>query len=212
MKFLKSILSKTSFVLLVTVLSSVGVKAMGTLEPQGEAGDDTHKSLKDLLNKLNDYTYTPGATSSPFATPGMVTATFPTLTEIYDLLESEDADLIPTNLAQGVTIFGVDGTLVAAASPRLQWSADSVNANFGDAGAYCDDLDEASETDWRLPTVLELYEGYFDESLPNYNSQPYWAEHPISSGGSSFLVSPNGDDISIVGDSGDQDFVCVRTI
>lgn len=212
MKFLKSILSKATFVLMVTALSAVGVKAVGTLEPQGEAGDDTHKSLKDLLDKLTDFNNTPAATSSPFVTPGVVTASFPTLTEIYALLEDEDADLIPSNIRQGVTIFGVDGSLVGGAAPSLHWSVDSANVEIYYAQIYCDDLDESGETDWRLPTVPELYEGYFDGTLPNFASQPYWAFNPgdpLSSNGSYYQVNPSNGDFTILGNV-DGDFVCVR--
>lgn len=212
MKFLKTFLSKASFVLLVTALSAVGVKAVGTLEPQGEAGDDTHKSLKDLLNKLTNFNNVPAATSSPFVTPGVVTATFPTLSEIYALLEDEDADLIPSNIAQGVTIFGVDGVLVPANSLRLQtleWSADSANDDHTNAYNYCDALSEAGQTDWRLPTVKELHNGYFDASLPDYSSSPYWS-NDFASGGFVIVVNPANGETVYSDEFSVEDFVCVR--
>lgn len=215
MKFLKTFLSKASFVLLVTALSAVGVKAVGTLEPQGEAGDDTHKSLKDLLNKLTNFNNVPAATSSPFVTPGVVTATFPTLSEIYALLEDEDADLIPSNIAQGVTIFGVDGELVSAAGLRLsslEWSANSADTDHATAVTYCDTLDESGHTDWRLPSVKELYNGYFDSSLPNFSSSPYLTTD-FSSGGFVLLLNIGADgNITYRDQFSVEDFVCVRNI
>lgn len=214
MKLLKSFLSKASFVIMVTALSAVGVKAMGTLEPQGEAGDDTHKSLKDILNKLTDFSNTPEALSSPFATPGVAVASFPTLTEIYQLLEDEEADLIPANIRQGVTVFGVGGELVPATAIRLQWSADSADDTYINARNYCLALDEAGETDWRLPNITELFEGYFDGSLPDFaGTGRYWAWESgdgHNSSGSTFVVDPTDGSVYFVSIPDTNDFTCVR--
>jgi len=213
-KNIKKILSGASLVLLLSVISTSAVKAMGTLEPQGEAGDDTHKSLEDFLSKLNNFTYTPTAASSPFSVPGSVTASFPTLTEIYDLLEDENADLIPANIAQGVTIFGIEGELAAGSSQRLEWSADSPDSNLYDADDYCSDLVEGGNSDWSLPSVVELYEGYFEESLPLYNTESYWSSEEVGSEGEqAYTMNPDDGQIGLSHPDFDViDFSCVREI
>lgn len=80
-----------------------------------------------------------------------------------------DPNLKPENIAKGVTIFGVvgtasftftdngDGTVTNNAS-RLMWQQGELTdrLDWDNSNAYCDDLDLAGHTDWRLPTKDEL--------------------------------------------------------
>jgi len=219
-KSFKKIMSKTSFFLMITLLSSTVVKAIGTLEPQGDLADDTHKSLKDFLAKLNDFTYSPVATSSPFTTPGTVAASFPTLTEIYNLLESEDTDLVAENIANGTEIFGITGNLVAGGeiAVRNEWSnIASTDLGYYDAYDYCTDLDEDGNDDWELPKIGELYYGIESEELPEVSNK-YWSDDDDSGGGSDSTyyfgmdINFDFDEYSIVSTdvSDEEATICVR--
>jgi hypothetical protein len=105
----------TTLAILITVLiTSTAVQAIGTLTPSGTAGDDTQYSLNDIYNKLSDFSNTYTEDSGTMTVPGTVSASFNTLSEIYALLEAEEADLVAGNIADGTTIFGVEGTLEAS--------------------------------------------------------------------------------------------------
>jgi hypothetical protein len=157
----------TKYITYLAVAALVGVTttyAIGTLTPTGTAGDDTHYSLKDIQAKLTDFTADPTATSSPFTVPGSVTASFPTLTEIYDLLTAEEADIVPEKILTGTTIFGVEGEVVEG-TPELEWSSEQGSMNWDTAVSTCDALTEGGATagDWRLPTISELLVGIADD-------------------------------------------------
>jgi hypothetical protein len=157
-KFTKNI----AYLVVAILVGTTAVYAAGTLTPTGTAGDDTHYSLKDIENKLTDFTATPTATSSPFTVPGSVSASFPTLTEIYDLLAAENSDLVAENVRDGIEVFGVTGNLVEG-TPELEWSDEAPTAlNWDDAATYCAGTVDGS-TGWRLPTISELLVGIADD-------------------------------------------------
>ena len=145
-----------AFLSIAILVGITSVYATGTLTPTGEPGDATHYSLKDIENKLTDFTATPTATTSPFTVPGEVEATFPTLTEIYDLLAAEDTNIIPEKILTGTTIFGVTGTVEEA--PELQWSAQQDGITWAAATLHCSLLTDESVAAgiWRMPTRHEL--------------------------------------------------------
>jgi hypothetical protein len=148
---LKSITTST-----IAILVSVSiVHAIGTLTPIGTAGDDTQYTLNDIYHKL-----TTGADAvegqGQFITPGGVpNASFRTLTEIYDVipewrtisnlttlfdagyyeagdLSIIDTDLIENNIRDGITIFGIEGTVVDADDiPAQTISPNSTNIPYG---------------------------------------------------------------------------------
>lgn len=179
--------------------------ATSTLIPQGTPGSDTQYTLNDIYAKLVDFT--DGATGGTglFTTPGTVSPTFRTLSEIYALLEAEDADLVPENILDGVTIFGVEGTVVeevvlelsTEAIAELCWDTNqgcSEGAgllNGEGAIEYCTNLTEGGHTNWRLPEIDEatsevlndwvLENGYGggDDFVENTN---YWSNTEYSPG------------------------------
>ncbi len=160
---------------IIAIFISVGaVYAIGSLTPQGTAGDDTFYSLKDIKDKLTSFSDTPTATSSPFSVPGSVTASFPTLSEIYNLLLAEDSDLVAGNIADGVTIFGVEGTLL---NIRSEWSTDDQGpgaVDWTDTVAACSALSENGHSDWELPTSIELTNAFLN-SVSGFSASSYWS-------------------------------------
>lgn len=185
-------ITKSLVYLTITVLVGVtAVHATGTLTPTGTAGDDTHYSLKDIENKLTDFTATPTATTTQFTVPGSVTASFPTLTEIYDLLAAEDANIVPEKILAGTTIFGVEGSVVEG-TPELEWSDEApTTLDWEGARGYCTDLVEDSVTvtgadDWILPTISELLAGIVDDwtvdgtGVRFADNTDYWSGTEIS--------------------------------
>jgi hypothetical protein len=159
--------------------------AIGTLTPQGTAGDDTHYTLNDIYNKLLNFTDTYTEGSGTLIVPGTVSATFNTLSDIYALLEAEEADLIPENIAEGVEIFGVEGTLSAGISFPTEWSADNPDGSVDwfTAMDYCDTLTEDEHTDWRLPSYIELVNAYLT-GVSGFADDYYWSstEDPYITG------------------------------
>jgi hypothetical protein len=146
------------------LLVTTATYAIGTLTPSGTAGDDTQYSLNDIYSKLVDFTDTPTVTSSPFATPGTVEATFRTLSEIYELLEAEEDDLVAENIADGVTVFGVEGT--AELASELEWSTEQGPMNWDTAVSTCAGTVDGS-TGWRLPKIGELINGLAGQYIEN---------------------------------------------
>jgi hypothetical protein len=131
--------------LFVLLIVTTATYAIGTLTPSGTAGDDTQYSLNDIYTKL-----TTGATttedSGTMTVPGTVSASFRTLTEIYNAvpewlemssttsafsagyyeagdLATVDTDLAAANIVTGTTIFGVAGS-APAGDPVLTWQTD----------------------------------------------------------------------------------------
>lgn len=123
-------------VLGMTVFAGVrAVDAIGTLTPVGNPGDDTQYTLNDIHARLTDFQNgIPASTTSSFVVPGSVSASFYTLTEIYDLISAEGGDLVPENIADGIEIFGVMGTL-SSGSPAEYQSVDSTVSLCWDADA-----------------------------------------------------------------------------
>lgn len=153
---------------LITLATTLGalaivttsVYALGTLTPSGTAGDDTQYSLNDIYNKLTDFSNTYTEDSGTISVPGSIAASFYTLSDIYGLLEDEEADLVAGNIADGVTIFGVEGTYTG---PTLEWSTgQTTGVTWTEANTYCNSLDE-SGIGWRLPTAPELLQAFWDE-------------------------------------------------
>lgn len=81
----KTLLTILTLVLTVVIGAQVA-NAIGSLTPSGTAGDNTQYSLNDIYDKLTNSAHSASATSSPFTTPGSVSATFRTLTEIYNAI------------------------------------------------------------------------------------------------------------------------------
>jgi Protein of unknown function (DUF1566) len=160
----KTLLTILTLILTVTLGAQI-TRAIGSLTPSGIAGDDTHYSLNDVYDKLTNFAGTPTATSSPFTTPGSVSATFYTLTEIYNLLTAENANLVAGKIATGTTIFGVTGTL-ATSTPELEWSTNQGYLTWNDAVAACAGTVDGS-TGWRLPTISELLVAISDDWIIN---------------------------------------------
>jgi len=190
----KKVLS-VGFSVFVTILLSVGVvSAIGSLQPTGSVGDDTAYTTNDVYDKLSDFTDTASATSSPFTTPGSVSASFRTMTEIYNLLLDEDSDLVAANIADGTTIFGVDGSLSAGGgfSPSLNnvsiitWSDNDPGGvgdlNFDTASTTCNRLENdgstvnaSAQNIYRLPTIFELIHGRFVTDPNGWDEAYYWS-------------------------------------
>jgi hypothetical protein len=179
---MKKILTKQIVTILIAVfITTATANAIGTLTPQGTAGDQTHYSLNDIYTKIttgNSTSTKSGTIAVPEGTP---TASFRTLTEIYEALPewrtlsdstttvqegyyeatdltTIDSDLIAANIATGTEVFGVEGTLIE--SEELEWSPDGQTGNYSTAVSYCASLDtsggEKPGETWRLPTTSEL--------------------------------------------------------
>jgi hypothetical protein len=200
---------------IIAILVSVGaVYAIGSLTPQGTAGDDTFYSLKDIEDKLTNFSDTPTATSSPFTVPGSVTASFPTLAEIYNLLTAENSDLVAGNIADGVEIFGVEGTLIEGTVLRSEWSADdqgSGSVNWSDADTACLALSENGNTDWELPTSMELHNAFLN-SVSDFQSIGYWSSTDVPDNPSyAYLLGMDNGNIGDVDKTNPEFLVrCVR--
>lgn len=177
---IKNIL-KTTITTLVAIFVVAGtVQAVGTLTPSGTAGDDTQYTTNNIYDKLTDFTATSTVGSGTMTIPSSVSATFNTLSEIYGLLEAEEADLVAGNIADGVEIFGVTGTKEDGVVYPTEWSADDPAGyvDWSTAVAYCDGLEEGGNTDWRLPTYIELVNAYLTSNPGNslgFASDYYWS-------------------------------------
>ncbi len=208
---------KKTLITIATTLSAIlivstATYAIGSLTPTGTAGDDTQYSLNDIYDKLTNFTDTPTATSSPFTVPGSVSASFHTLSEIYSLLQSEDADLVAANIVTGTTIFGVEGT-ASAGSPNLTWQTDPTLSLCWSAGQYeidngcsigngwtaegygaveyCQNLVAEGSSEWRLPTIQE-YQSITDFTAYNNATQvPGFSQFAYYWSGTPFAESPD---------------------
>jgi len=211
MKYIKNLVRNIVIATVALLTTTTIIKAAGDLQPQGEGGDDTHRSLKDVEAKLMDFTDTPTAISSPFSIPeGEESATFPTLTEIYTLLEAENNDLVPDNIANGVEIFGIVGNL----GLRDEWSSNAVTGidlDYYDALSACEDLEEDGGG-WSLPTSLELHNAFINgESFSPEDS--HWSSTEITheSSTSVYTVSMSNGNVSLTANTSAENTVrCVR--
>jgi len=179
---MKKTITTTLAAIVAVLITTTAVQAIGTLTPQGTAGDDTQYTTNNIFNKLTDFTVSATEGTGSISLPGSVTATFNTLSEIYALLEAEEGDLVPENIADGVTVFGVEGTLAGATT--LEWSETNPagSVDWVTADAYCDGLTENAHTDWRLPTYLELVNAYLTSNPGNtlgFQLDFYWSSSEL---------------------------------
>ena len=169
----KTLLTILAIILTVTLGAQIA-KAIGSLTPSGTAGDATQYTLNDIYTKLTVNTAT-STKSGAFTTPGSLTATFRTLTEIYNAIPTIDA----TKVATGTSYLGVTGPL-ATSTPELQWSTDQGSFTWANAVATCAGTVDGS-TGWRLPTISELLAGVSDDWIINAsgsrfaNGTDYWS-------------------------------------
>jgi hypothetical protein len=108
---MKNIFKSITAIALAILVSVSITQAVGTLTPTETEGEDTQYTLNDIYNKLIDFTAEADEGMGLFETPGTVSATFNTLSEIYALLEAQDLNLVPENIRDNVTIFGIEGEL-----------------------------------------------------------------------------------------------------
>ncbi len=184
---------KKTLITLATTLSAIlivttATYAIGTLTPSGTAGDDTQYTLNDIYDRLTDFLDKPTrGGSSPFEVPGSVSASFNTLSEIYLLLEAEADDLVPENIKDGVTIFGVVGTMTTVQQTgTYQWSTDQGINTWNNASSVCNNLVESGQSDWFLPNMSILLYGMSDQYFLNYHSSfaednSYWSSNQFNS-------------------------------
>ena len=161
---MKKTITTTLAAFIAVLITATAVQAIGTLTPSGTAGHNTQYTTNNIFNKLTDFTDSVTEGAGSITLPGSVEATFNTLSEIYALLEAEEDDLVPENIVDGVTIFGVGGTYTG----ELEWSTAQPDANWDDARNACATLVENSPTvidadNWRLPTISELVAGISDD-------------------------------------------------
>ena len=169
-------MKKTLFTILAIILTvTLGtqvVKAIGSLTPSGTAGDATQYTLNDIYTKLTTNNGT-STKSGSFTAPESVSATFRTLTEIYNAIPTIDA----AKVATGTTYLGVTGTLQGLPAPLIWqtdpglsicWSGSQYeidnSCTIGNGGLtaegygaveYCQNLVAEGSSDWRLPTAAE---------------------------------------------------------
>lgn len=104
---------------MVAVLVGFTAVYAGNLVPPGSPAK-TMKTLSDLYELIDTGSNTP---STDFATPGTVTSTMHSIGDTYDLLATKIADIDPSTILSGTTIFGVEGE-ASAGSPDLTWQTD----------------------------------------------------------------------------------------
>lgn len=217
---------KKIFITLTTTLTAIllvttATYAIGTLTPSGIAGDATQYTLNDIYTKLTTGTATSTKTGS-FSTPDTASASFRTLTEIYNAIPATlslsnstttvpvginlatttlsviDTDLIASNIATGTVIFGVTGTKQDGIVYPTEWSADhpSGYVTWQQAMDYCDTtLGEG----WRLPTYIELVNAYLT-GVTGFSSGTYWSSTDYSTTNAYYVDMGDGyayDDLKI---------------
>jgi hypothetical protein len=106
-------------VALLGLLLVVGVSYAGSLTPTSGTVSSQGYTLNDIYNKMVNLSYSPvvhsvSTTSSP-------APSFRTLTEIYNKLNTESSLIVPGNIREGVTIFGVTGTVVPNVWDGVNW-------------------------------------------------------------------------------------------
>jgi hypothetical protein len=202
---MKNITTKfTKYITYLAIAALVGVTttyAIGSLTPTGTAGDQTQYTLNDIYTKLTTGTATSTA-SGTISVPETVSATFHTLTEIYNAippllsldestttvpvginistttLDAIDSNLVATNIKSGTTIFGVEGSVVEGA-PELEWSGEQTQSNWVTASSTCAGLTDGGATagDWRLPTISELLTAISDDWIIDGGAAPRFADN-----------------------------------
>lgn len=162
--------------LVIALLVGVTASYAGSLTPPGPAGN-TMYTLSDIFN-LSTGTTTSEGTGSIDSTPGSISATGKTLTEVYTTISTEIAKLSNAKIAKDQTAFGYTGTLygdtdpakvlttatyagtAVAGTPPTEWAAadmpDPWTHTWADGVNYCANLTEGGHTDWRLPYAWEL--------------------------------------------------------
>ncbi len=170
----KTLITILIIVLMVTLVTQIP-KAIGSLTPYGTAGDATQYTLNDIYTRLTANTST-STKSGMFSTPGSVTATFRTLTEIYSSIPTINA----TTVASGMSYLGVMGTKQDGVVYPTQWSVDNPLGyiDWATAVSYCDSLTENSHTDWRLPSYIELINAFLTTNPGNslgFQVENYWS-------------------------------------
>ncbi len=177
----KTLLTILTIVLTVAIGAQVA-NAIGSLTPSGTAGDATQYTLNDIYTKLTTNTST-STKSGMFTTPGSVTATFRTLTEIYDAIPTIDA----TKVATGTSYLGVMGTKQDGVVYPTQWSTEDPTGyvTWQAAMDYCDYLETdgstvnvAVQNIWRLPTYIELVNAYLT-GVSGFQSDYYWSSTEV---------------------------------
>jgi len=197
----KTLLTILAITLTVTLGTQV-VKAIGSLTPSGTAGDATQYTLNDIYTRLTTGTST-STKSGMFSVPGSMSATFYTLSEIYNAIPATlslsnstttvpvginratttlsliDTDLIATNIATGTSIFGVAGTLPVF--PTQLSVGTTTPITWATAVSYCGNLIENTHTDWRLPSYIELVNEYLTNGQGSFQSGYYWSSTELPS-------------------------------
>ncbi len=125
------------FVALAVLVGTTAAVA-GSLSPSS-APANTMYSLSDIYTLVTTGTTTE---SSDFSTPGSISASMYSLTQIVDAFASSTRDLVAGNIVDGATIFGIDGTAIVGAPsiiwepsassshPRLCWNASELGLCF----------------------------------------------------------------------------------
>ena len=141
---------KAVFAAAVFVLFSVWVLALseyaGDADPTDPPGSTFSYTLNDIYNRLlTGAEYGPSTFTEPTDGPG--TPTMHTLDEIMDLIPG-----FIVNVVNG------DST-VTDLQTKLMWTknADHGLMTWQDAKDYCDNLDFAGHSNWRMPHMWELY-------------------------------------------------------
>jgi len=104
----KKIITTTVFISVFFLVEATYVYA-GSLTPPG-APTNTMYTLTDIFNLSTGATTTLGSGAIP-STPVSVTASFKTLTEVYDAIVTQIGSLSNAKIARGITAFGFTGTL-----------------------------------------------------------------------------------------------------
>jgi hypothetical protein len=153
---MKKHLKTTLTILIAIFITTATANAIGTLTPTGTSGDQTHYSLNDIYTKLTTGVSTSTKSGTIAVPEGTPTASFRTLTEVYNAipewrtlsdstttvqegyyeatdLTTIDSDLTAGNISDGIDIFGVIGEYVSKGYPSTNHDT-AVYA--GDDGTY----------------------------------------------------------------------------
>ncbi len=166
--------ARYTLLIVLALLVNVSFSYAGSLTPPGSASK-TMYTLENIFGKLTDFTATSTEGGGSFATPGSVSASMHSLLDIYGLLEDEEADLIPGNIANGVSIFGVTGTLSggggAAGLPKTMQTT-----CWDDAGSpiSCAGTGQDGEYQKNLPTSGARFTDNADGTISDNGTGLMW--------------------------------------